>query len=33
VEVLYLPKYYTGYYERIDKETRTTKFIEVLTGK
>jgi hypothetical protein len=30
VEVLYLPKYYAGYYKRIDKEARTTKFIEVL---
>ena len=27
------PKYYAGYYRRIDKETRATKFIEVLTGK
>jgi hypothetical protein len=31
--VLYLPKYYTGFYKCIDKEARTTKFIEVLTGK
>ena len=30
MEVLYLPKYYAGYYKRIDKEARTTKFIEVL---
>jgi intein-encoded DNA endonuclease-like protein len=27
------PKYYVGYYKRINKEARTTKFIEVLTGK
>jgi hypothetical protein len=33
VEVLHLPKYYAGYYKCIDKEARTTKFIEVLTGK
>ena len=33
MEVLYPPKYYTGYYKYVDKETRATKLIEVLTGK